>query len=78
MLSRRRINLAMMSAIAMIGMCSPAEAGLTATPYRLDGLGDDPPKPFDPPKPLGPPPLTPEQIKAQEKRARRAVKRARE
>lgn len=72
MLSRRRINLAMMSAIAMLGMCSPAEAGLTATPYRLDGLGDDPPKP------LGPPPLTPEQLKAQEKRARRAVKRARE
>lgn len=48
MLSRRRINLAMMSAIAMIGMCSPAEAGLTTTP------------------------------EAQEKRARRATKRAKE
>ena len=68
MLSRRRINLAMMSAIAMIGMCSPADE--PSTPHDVP--------PFDPPKPLGPPPLTPEQIKAQEKRARRAAKRAKE
>ncbi len=66
MLSRRRINLAMMSAIAMIGMYSPADK--PSTPHDVP--------PSDPPKPLGPPPLTPEQIKAQEKRARRVAKRA--
>jgi len=49
MLSRRIIDLAIMS--AMFG-----------------------PHPFDPPKPLGQPSLTPEQIKAQEKRARKAAK----
>ena len=63
MLSRRRIPLAMMSVIAMLGMYTPGDA-----PHDVP--------PFDTPKPLGPPPLTPEQIKAQEKRARRAAKRA--
>ena len=68
MLSRRRINLATMLALTMLGMCSPTDE--PSTPHDVP--------PFDPPKPLGPPPLTPEQIEAQEKRARRAVKRARE
>lgn len=76
MLARRRINLAMMSAIAMIGMCSPGAAAC-----GFSQLADEPSNPhdvppLDPPKPLGPPPLTPEQIKAQEKRARRVAKRA--
>ena len=78
MLSRRRINLAMMSAIAMLGMCSPGTAARGFSQLADEpGIPHDVP-PSDQPKPLGPPPLTPEQIKAQEKRARRAAKRAKE
>lgn len=62
-LRRQLSSLAMMSAIAMIG---PSTLGME--PHFLP--------PYDPPKPPGPPLLTPEQIKAQEKRARKAAKRA--
>lgn len=56
-------SLAMMSAITIIG---PSTSGVE--PHFL--------LPYTPPKPPGSPPLTPEQIKAQEKRTRKAAKRA--
>lgn len=70
----RMSRLAILSALAvspgLFGIASDPEAEPEPQPRYV------PPPQLKPPPPPPPLPLTPEQIKAQEKRARRAAKRA--
>ena len=68
-----RRNAALIASLMMSGLM-PMGSGPDREPLLDHGHRSRPPsQPYSPPK-REPPPLTPEQIKAQEKRARKAAK----